>query len=185
LSFGRVLSETTQAIQQGAFRRGANMGMMSVEHPDILKFMHAKRGLGALTNFNLSVKIPDAFMRRMKENPSAPHVVVNPRTKKRYVIPRSANIDSCAIYDLMAANEATEDCYTVGEVWNMIVRNAHATGEPGVWIILHRTWARSRRRIPAENSLCYPTRRVPWAQSTCQGSSAKAGMAWTGTLWRR
>ena len=135
LSFGRVLSETTQAIQQGAFRRGANMGMMSVEHPDILKFMHAKRDLGALTNFNLSVKIPDGFMRRMEENPNAPHVVVNPRTKKRYVIPRSGNIDSCAIDDLLAENEAAEGCYTVGEVWNVIVRNAHATGEPGLCFI--------------------------------------------------
>ncbi|MHC4228573.1 MAG: ribonucleotide reductase N-terminal alpha domain-containing protein [Planctomycetota bacterium] len=43
ISFWRVFSETTNAIQQGAFRRGANMGMMSVEHPDILRFLHASR----------------------------------------------------------------------------------------------------------------------------------------------
>ena len=55
ISFWRVFSETTNAIQQGAFRRGANMGIMSVEHPDILKFLHAKQNLETFTNFNISV----------------------------------------------------------------------------------------------------------------------------------
>ncbi|MFA5252107.1 MAG: ribonucleotide reductase N-terminal alpha domain-containing protein, partial [Phycisphaerae bacterium] len=57
ISFWRVFSEATNAIQQGAFRRGANMGMMSIGHPDILKFLHAKQNLTAFTNFNISVKI--------------------------------------------------------------------------------------------------------------------------------
>ncbi|NQU41784.1 hypothetical protein HQ520_00765, partial [bacterium] len=56
ISFMRVFSEATHAIQQGAFRRGANMGVMSVEHPDILKFIKAKSVMGAFENFNLSVK---------------------------------------------------------------------------------------------------------------------------------
>jgi len=62
ISFWRVFSETTNAIQQGAFRRGANMGMMSVGHPDILRFLHAKQNLKAFTNFNISVKITDDWM---------------------------------------------------------------------------------------------------------------------------
>jgi len=57
ISFWRVFAQTTEAIQQGAFRRGANMGMMSIEHPDILKFISAKQDITALTNFNISVKI--------------------------------------------------------------------------------------------------------------------------------
>ena len=61
LSFGGILAETTHAIQQGAHRRGANMGMMSVNHPDILRFIHAKKKLNALNNFNISVKIPTVF----------------------------------------------------------------------------------------------------------------------------
>ena len=48
ISFWRVFSQTTDAIQQGAFRRGANMGMMSVTHPDILRFLHAKQDLKPL-----------------------------------------------------------------------------------------------------------------------------------------
>ena len=54
ISFMKVFSEGTSAIQQGAFRRGANMGMMSLEHPDILSFIHAKKDLTAFTNFNFS-----------------------------------------------------------------------------------------------------------------------------------
>ena len=55
----KVLSEATNAIQQGAFRRGANMGCMSINHPDILNFINAKQDPAAFNNFNLSVKVPD------------------------------------------------------------------------------------------------------------------------------
>jgi ribonucleoside-diphosphate reductase alpha chain len=59
ISFMKVLSEATNAIQQGAFRRGANMGCMSINHPDILNFINAKQDPTAFTNFNISVKVPD------------------------------------------------------------------------------------------------------------------------------
>jgi ribonucleoside-diphosphate reductase alpha chain len=135
ISFMKVFSEGTRAIQQGAFRRGANMGMMSVEHPDIVQFIHAKKDPTAFTNFNLSVKVPDPFMELLEAHPDATHVVINPRTKKRYVIPRSININSYTLDDLLSEDRATEDCFTVQEVWDMIVRNAHATGEPGICFI--------------------------------------------------
>jgi len=135
MSFMRVFAEATRAIQQGAFRRGANMGMMSVDHPDILKFIHAKRNSMALTNFNMSVKVPDAFMIQLQENPDAPHIVVNPRTKRRYVIQHSVTNDTYTIDDLIPADQTTADCSTVGEIWRMIVTNAHATGEPGICFI--------------------------------------------------
>lgn len=135
MSFLRVLSETTNAIQQGAFRRGANMGMMSIEHPDILKFIHAKVDSTAFTNFNFSVKVTDAFMKQLEDDPDALHVVINPRTKKRCVIPRSVNIGSYTLDDLLPENQATDDCFTVREVWDMIIKNAHATGEPGICFI--------------------------------------------------
>jgi len=135
MSFMRVFAEATQAIQQGAFRRGANMGMMSVDHPDILRFIHAKRNSGSLTNFNVSVKVPDAFMSQLKKNLDAPHIVVNPRTKRRYVVPHSVIIETYTIDDLIPADQATADCLAVGEIWRMIVTNAHATGEPGICFI--------------------------------------------------
>ncbi|MHC4757307.1 MAG: ribonucleotide reductase N-terminal alpha domain-containing protein [Planctomycetota bacterium] len=61
ISFMKVLSEATNAIQQGAFRRGANMGCMSINHPDILNFINAKQDPAAFTNFNISVKVPDSL----------------------------------------------------------------------------------------------------------------------------
>ena len=70
--------------------------------------------------------------RKLSETPGAPHVVVNPRTGKRYVISRSVNPGSYALDDLLAGGQATDDCYTVQEVWNAIVESAWATGEPGV-----------------------------------------------------
>ena len=143
ISFWRVLSETTNAIQQGAFRRGANMGMMSVAHPDILKFLHAKQDLAAFTNYNISVKVADAWMRQLQAHPDAPHVVVNPRTGRRYYLPRSLEIWKYQIADLVEAPDGDADhrrlleerpdaFWTVGQLWREIVENAHRTGEPGL-----------------------------------------------------
>ena len=137
ISFGGILAETTRAIQQGAHRRGANMGMMNIDHPDILRFIHAKQDLGALTNFNLSVKVSDAFMKQLQENPNAVHIVINHRTQKRYVIPHSVDIISYTIDDLIPEEQANDNCYTIKELWDMIIRNAHATGEPGICFIDH------------------------------------------------
>jgi len=137
ISFWRVFSETTDAIQQGAFRRGANMGMMSVEHPDILKFLHAKQNLKAFTNFNISVKIPDAWMQKLLKSGKSLHIVTNPRTGERYLLPRRIDIGRYSINDLhkLTGRKPQGRFYTVGDIWKMIVRCAHKTGEPGVAFI--------------------------------------------------
>ena len=136
ISFWRVLAEATNAIQQGAFRRGANMGMMSINHPDIIKFIFAKSNPGAFENFNISVKIPTDFMKQLQKNPQAIHIVTNPRTGKKYMIPHSIDVHSYAIDDLVPQGQAG-DCFTVSEIWNIITVNAHATGEPGIFFIDH------------------------------------------------
>jgi ribonucleoside-diphosphate reductase alpha chain len=145
ISFWRVFSETTDAIQQGAFRRGANMGMMSIGHPDILKFLHAKQNLKAFTNFNISVKITDDWMRTLAKSPNVPHIVENPRTQQRYLLPRRIDIASYTINDLHKLTPAlvfdkktrghAGKFYTVSDIWKMIVKCAHKTGEPGVAFI--------------------------------------------------
>jgi ribonucleoside-diphosphate reductase alpha chain len=135
LSFWRVFAQTTEAIQQGAHRRGANMAMMSVCHPDILKFINAKNDLSRFANFNISVKITDDFMNTVENNPSLEHRVVNPRTKREFLIPRTVNIDTYSIEQLVPAEKNDIPCYTAGDIWEMIVKNAHATGEPGVCYI--------------------------------------------------
>ena len=135
LSFMKVFSGCTDAIQQGAFRRGANMGMMSIDHPDIVRFIHAKMNPEALPNFNISVKVTDAFMQKLRNEPDEPHIVLNPHTSSQYVIPRNISIDSYTIDNLIPAEQATSDCHTVGEIWRMIVATAHAAGEPGISFI--------------------------------------------------
>lgn len=135
ISFWRVFAQTTEAIQQGAHRRGANMGMMSVEHPDILKFIHAKQNRSAFCNFNISVKIPDSFMTAVRDRPEEPHVVVNPRSGRAHVLPKTLDVGCYAIQDLWPADRPQGLCYTRRDIWNMIVVNAHATGEPGICFI--------------------------------------------------
>lgn len=75
ISFWRVFCEATNAIQQGSFRRGANMAMMRIDHPDIIKFLHAKQDLSQFTNYNISVKVSDKWMGLVRDYPDTPHVV--------------------------------------------------------------------------------------------------------------
>ncbi|HBG25737.1 MAG: ribonucleoside-diphosphate reductase, adenosylcobalamin-dependent [Planctomycetes bacterium GWF2_41_51] len=135
ISFWKVIAETTNAIQQGAHRRGANMAMMSIEHPDIMKFICAKQQKDAFNNFNISVKVTNGFMDSLRDTPGKAHVVINPRNKKHYVIPKSIALNSYTIRDLRNPDGNTADCFTVQDVWDLIVNNAHATGEPGICFI--------------------------------------------------
>jgi len=142
ISFWRVFSETTNAIQQGAFRRGANMGMMGVEHPDILKFLHAKQNLEVFTNFNISVKITDDWMKMVLKSGKTLHIVKNPRTQQRYLLPRRIDITNYTINDLhkltgkgKPSSKRAGQFYTVSDIWKVIVKCAYKTGEPGVVFI--------------------------------------------------
>jgi len=158
ISFWRAFSEATNAIQQGAFRRGANMGMMYVHHPDILKFLHAKQDLDAFTNYNISVKLTDEWMRQFMAEPDSPHMVRNPRGGRAFYIPRAIDIWEYDIRSLIPAGcephdpslpihsqtprpvgpvpaDYEGDVYTKGDIWDLIVQNACKTGEPGVIFI--------------------------------------------------
>ncbi len=142
ISFWKVLSEATNAIQQGAFRRGANMMMLTITLPDILKFIFAKQDLSRFQNYNISVKVPDAWMNTYAKNPNQPNVVTNPRTKKSYVLQKSLNIDLYQLNDLMPletyealAPDARPAVWLMSEIWDTIVQNAWQTGEPGIVFI--------------------------------------------------
>ncbi len=160
ITFWRAFSEATNAIQQGAFRRGANMGMMYIHHPDILKFLYAKQDLNQFTNYNISVKLTDTWMKEFQADPDSPHVTRNPRNGKAFVIPRDVDIWKYNVRTLVEVDcveavsadqperyfatprltgplpEELRGCvYTKRDIWQIIVNNAWQTGEPGIVFI--------------------------------------------------
>lgn len=120
LTFLELYSHGTAAIQQGAFRRGANMGILRIDHPDVIEFIEFKEDLSKITNFNISVTISDEFMEKLKRNPNEVHIVINPRNAERKPL---------------AKKDSPGKFWTVGEVFDLIVNRAWSTGEPGVCFI--------------------------------------------------
>ncbi len=106
VSFMKVFNAATEAIKQGGTRRGANMGVLRVDHPDIIEFIAAKEDNRELTNFNISVAVTEKFMEANEENGDLP--LVNPRTG--------------AIIRTVRARE----------IFERIVEMAWKTGDPGV-----------------------------------------------------
>ena len=135
MSFIQVFSKATDAIQQGAFRRGANMGMLRIDHPDILTFITFKDDKTRLTNYNISVSVTDRFLDELKDDPNTLHEIQNPRSKKWEKLRRRD-----------AEGQLTDEHVTVGEIWEMILNHAHASGEPGIIFI-----DRVNQRNPIKN----------------------------------
>ncbi|HAW71526.1 MAG TPA: ribonucleotide-diphosphate reductase subunit alpha, partial [Firmicutes bacterium] len=80
LSFIKVYNSATEAVKQGGTRRGANMGVLRVDHPDIQEFLELKKTEGEIANFNLSVAITDSFMEAVAAGES--YELINPRSGK-------------------------------------------------------------------------------------------------------
>jgi len=124
LSFIQVFSKATDAIQQGAFRRGANMGILRIDHPDIIEFIGFKDDLTKIQNYNISVAVTNRFLDELQADRETPHHVMNPRTKAWSKLPK-----------LDDEGEETGEHWTVGEMWDLIIQHAWRTGEPGVVFI--------------------------------------------------
>lgn len=108
ISFMHVFDASTEGIKQGGVRRGANMGVLRIDHPDIMDFITSKRGQDGLKNFNISVGVTDNFMKALMHN--AEYDLINPHTQE--VIKQNAK-----------------------EIWDAIIDNAWLSAEPGILFI--------------------------------------------------
>jgi len=109
VSFMSLYDASTDVVKQGGTRRGANMGILRVDHPDILDFIHCKDDITKITNFNISVAVTDAFMQAVEAGTE--YELIHPKTKQ-------------AVGRLDAR-----------DVWQQIIQGAWRTGEPGVFFI--------------------------------------------------
>lgn len=121
VSFMRIFDAATNEVKQGGKRRGANMGILRVDHPDIKEFIHCKKE-GGITNFNISVAITDAFMEAFEKD--SEYELVNPKDKK--------------VVGSLKAKEIFEE----------IVQAAWETGDPGL-LFLDRLNRGSSNPVPA------------------------------------
>lgn len=155
VSFMNIVNQTTEVVKQGGVRRGANMGILNVSHPDILRFIHAKNDQSSLTNFNISVTVSDAFMEAVDrgvwfqtEFDGEPwtQAVFDPATGSDYVLYKRSDGSIVTFADKFAYETADlsecsiEDPPMPGmvfapDIWKRIIASAHKYAEPGIIFI--------------------------------------------------
>jgi ribonucleoside-diphosphate reductase alpha chain len=155
VSFMNIFNTTTDTVKQGGVRRGANMGMMRVTHPDILRFIHAKNDQHSLTNFNISVNVTDKFLEAVDHNEwyqlefggelwNDP--VFDPVTGRNYVVYRRPDgstvtfrdkegFDTADLSDTLIEEPPTPGMVYAPDIWNRIIASAHRYAEPGIAFI--------------------------------------------------
>jgi len=155
VSFMNIFNTTTDTVKQGGVRRGANMGMMRVTHPDILRFIHAKNDQHSLTNFNISVNVTDRFLDAVDKSEwyqlefksdGWNEPVFDPVTGRNYVVYRRPDGSTITFRDKEAFETADLSDALIEEppapgfvyapdIWNRIVSSAHRYAEPGIAFI--------------------------------------------------
>ncbi len=135
VSFMRVFDTGTDVIKQGGKRRGANMGILRVDHPDILEFIEAKTRDGVLSNFNVSVAVTDDFMEAVERDSDYP--LINPRSGRAE--PAGIAPDGVGEGPVQALQQAQGTGrgrrLSARHVFNLIATSAWKSGDPGLLFI--------------------------------------------------
>ncbi|MFL6284616.1 MAG: adenosylcobalamin-dependent ribonucleoside-diphosphate reductase [Pyrinomonadaceae bacterium] len=159
VSFMNIFNTTTDTVKQGGVRRGANMGIMRVDHPDVLRFIHAKNDQHSLTNFNISVTVTDKFFEAVDakqwyqlsfDGEPWDEPVYDAVQEDDYAVYRTTDGETVTFRDRASFLEAKESglldrcareeapapgMVYAQDVWNRIVASAHRYAEPGVIFI--------------------------------------------------
>jgi ribonucleoside-diphosphate reductase alpha chain len=125
-TFMQLFDKSTDVVKQGGTRRGANMGILRYDHPDIDLFINMKKTAGVMENFNISVTITEDFMEKVKNNEN--YDLIHPKTK-----------------EVVGTKNARE-------MWNALVKGAWETGDPGIIMIDRINNSRSNP-VPAQGMI--------------------------------
>lgn len=128
VSFMSIYNAAGMVIEQGGKRRGANMGMLNIDHPEIIKFIRCKEEDGQLSNFNISIAITDEFMKNVSK---CPEMIMICRHKKT----GDCWLDNNGGWHQVSSEGLPASAVRVGELFDMIVEHAWKNGEPGVFFI--------------------------------------------------
>lgn len=147
VSFMQIVNTMTETVKQGGVRRGANMGILAVGHPDILRFIHAKNDQKSLTNFNISVTVTDKFLRAVENNEWF-RTEFNGQPWDMAIFDPKANDGEGGEYTYNGQKPPKPGMVFAPDIWERIISSTHRWAEPGIIFIDN-----VNRHNPLKNSM--------------------------------
>jgi ribonucleoside-diphosphate reductase alpha chain len=147
VSFMQIVNTMTETVKQGGVRRGANMGILAVSHPDILRFIHAKNDQKSLTNFNISVTVSDKFLQAV-ENQEWFQTEFDGKPWNVAIHDPKANDGQGGDYTYKSEAPPQPGMIYAPDIWERIISSTHRWAEPGIIFIDN-----VNRHNPLQNSM--------------------------------
>ena len=137
VSFMQIVNTMTETVKQGGVRRGANMGILSVHHPDILRFIQAKTDQRSLTNFNISVSVTDKFLKAVENNEWFQTEFEGQPWERPVFDPLATNVDGeqGGDYAYKGQQPPRPGMVYAPDIWERIIASTHRWAEPGIIFI--------------------------------------------------
>src|SRR5262245_60233541 len=137
VSFMQIVNTMTETVKQGGVRRGANMGILSVHHPDILRFIQAKTDQRSLTNFNISVTVTDKFLRAVENNEWFQTEFEGKPWERPVFDPlaKTGDEEQGGDYAYKGQQPPKPGMVYAPDIWERIIASTHRWAEPGIIFI--------------------------------------------------